>query len=60
MANQELEAQRKLKSLRHAEKSRHVTRTCRYFGVGRSSFYRCKATYEQRRETFASGLRLCP
>lgn len=60
MTNQELKVQRKLKALRYAEKSRHVTRTCRYFGVGRSSFYRWKAAYEQRGETFASGLRLCP
>ncbi len=28
----------------------HVARTCRYFGVGRSSFYRWKVAYDQRGE----------
>ena len=32
--------QRKLRILRHAEEIGHVARTCRYFGIGRSSFYR--------------------
>lgn len=50
MTNQEREVQRKLKVLRHAEKSLHVARTCRYFGVGRSSFYRWKAAYQQHGE----------
>lgn len=39
MSNQEREVQRELSVLRHAEQSRHVARTCRYFGVGRPSFY---------------------
>lgn len=50
MTNQEREVQRKLRILQHAEKSRHVARTCRYFGVGRSSFYRWKAAYDQHGE----------
>lgn len=36
--------------LRYAEKTGHVAKTCRYFGVGRSSFYRWKAAYDQRGE----------
>jgi transposase len=47
MTSQEREVQRKLKVLRHAEKSHHVAKTYRYFGVGRSSFYRWKAAYER-------------
>ena len=50
MTNQERDVQRKLKVLQHAEKNGHVSRSCRYFGVGRSSFYRWKAAYEQRGE----------
>ena len=42
--------QHKLKVLRHAEKTGHVAKTCRYFGVGRSSFYRWKASFEQNGE----------
>lgn len=36
---------RKLKILRHAEESGQVARTCRYFGIGRASFYRWQAAY---------------
>jgi len=50
MTNQERDVQRKLKVLRHAERTCHMARTCRYFGVSRSSFYRWKAAYEQRGE----------
>jgi transposase len=50
MTNHERDVQRKLRMLRHAEKSGQAARTCRYFGVGRSSFYRWKAAYEQRGE----------
>ncbi len=42
--------QRKLKALRYAQKIGDVAKACRYFGVGRSSFYRWKAAYEQRGE----------
>ncbi len=47
MTKEDRDIQRKLKVLRHAEKTGHVARTCRYFGVGRSSFYRWKAAYDQ-------------
>lgn len=50
MTKEERDIQRKLKVLRHAEKTGHVAKTCRYFGVGRSSFYRWKAAFEQRGE----------
>ena len=46
----ERDIQRKLKVLHHAEKSGHMAKTCRYFGVGRSSFYRWKAAYAQHGE----------
>ena len=36
--------------LHHAEKSGHVAKTNRYFGVGRSSFYRWKAAYNPHRQ----------
>lgn len=38
MTREERDIQRKFKVLRHAEKTGHVAKTCRYFGVGRSSF----------------------
>lgn len=47
MSRGERDNQRKLKVLRHAEKSGHVAGTCRYFGVGKSSFYRWKFACEK-------------
>ena len=50
MTKEDRDIQRKLKVLRHAEKIGDVARTCRYFGVGRSSFYRWRTAYAQRGE----------
>ena len=50
MTKEDRDIQRKLKVLRHAQKIGGVAKTCRYFGVGRSSFYRWRAAYEQRGE----------
>ncbi|QGP54980.1 hypothetical protein PsalMR5_02425 [Piscirickettsia salmonis] len=38
---------RKLKVLNHALESKNVSRTCRYFGVSRESFYTWRRAYEQ-------------
>ena len=53
MTIQERDIQRKLKVLRHAEQAGHVAKTCRYFGIGRASFYRWKSAY---RESGEAGL----
>lgn len=50
MTQTDRDVQRKLKILRHAEETGHVARTCRYFGIGRASFYRWKATLEKQGE----------
>jgi transposase/transposase-like protein len=50
MTPKDRDIQRKLKILKHAEETGHVGRTCRYFGVGRASFYRWKATLEKHGE----------
>jgi transposase InsO family protein len=50
MTPKDREIQRKLKILKHAEETGHVGRTCRYFGVGRASFYRWKAALEKHGE----------
>ncbi|WP_397584023.1 helix-turn-helix domain-containing protein [Sphingorhabdus sp.] len=47
MTKEDRDIQRKLKVLRHAEKIGDVGKTCRYFGIGRSSFYRWKASFER-------------
>ena len=38
--------QRKLRILQHAERIGDVSKTCRYFGVGRASFYRWRKSYQ--------------
>jgi transposase-like protein len=52
MTNQERDVQRKLKVLRHAEQTGNIAKTCRYFGIGRASFYRWKTEYQQRGEAY--------
>ena len=50
MSPQDRDVQRKIKVLRHAEQTGSVARTCRYFGVGRASFYRWRSAYQSRGE----------
>jgi transposase len=50
MTKEDRDIQRKLKVLRHAEKTGDASKACRQFDVGRSSFCRWKAAYEQRGE----------
>jgi len=38
---------RKLKILRHAKTTGNVSKTCRYFGISRESFYTWKRSYEK-------------
>ena len=47
MTQKDREIQRRLRILRHAEETGHVGRTCRYFGIGRATFYRWKAALEK-------------
>ena len=47
MNRKDRDIQRKLRILRHAENTGRVAKTCRYFGVGRASFYRWKALYKK-------------
>jgi transposase len=41
------EIQRKLRILQHAAESGNVSKTCRYFGIGRASFYRWQTAYRK-------------
>jgi transposase InsO family protein len=47
MDKDQREIRRKLRILEHAEKTGSVALTCRYFGVGRSSFYRWRDAYRR-------------
>lgn len=50
MSPQGWDVQFKIKVLRHAEQTGCVAGTCRYFGVGRASFYRWRGAYQSRGE----------
>jgi transposase InsO family protein len=50
MTKDQREIQRKLRILRYAEEIGHVAKTCRYFGIGRTSFYRWRKDYAERGE----------
>ncbi len=50
MTKDQREILRKLRILRHAEETGHVARTRRFFGIGRSSFYRWRQAYAERGE----------
>lgn len=45
MNKDQREIQRKLRILLYADKIGHVAKTCRYFGIGRTSFYRWRQAY---------------
>lgn len=47
MTNEQRDIQRKLKVLRHSVKIGNVYKVCRYFGIGRSSFYRWREAYQK-------------
>ena len=55
MTKDQREIQRKLRILRYAEEIGHVAKTCRHFGIGRTSFYRWRKDYAER----LSQSRLC-
>lgn len=46
MTNDQREIRRKLRILEHAQACGDVSRTCRYFGIGRASFYRWRQGYQ--------------
>ena len=45
MKADEREIRRKRRVLEHADKSGNVAKTCRYFGIPRSSFYRWRNVF---------------
>ena len=61
MTKKELhEINHKLKILRHAESTGNVSRTCRFWGISRDTFYRWKRKYETDGETGLINRKPCP
>lgn len=51
---------RKLKVLNHAKISKNISKTCRYFGISRETFYQWKRSYEQFGEKALINSKPCP
>jgi transposase-like protein len=47
MTQAERDIRRKLRIFKHAEESGNVAKTCRYFGISRSTYYVWKQRYAQ-------------
>ena len=47
MSPDQREINRRQRILEHAESSGNVCLTCRYFGIGRATFYRWKRQYDE-------------
>lgn len=50
MTPEQRDINRKLRVLAYAQESRNVSKTCRYFGISRQTFYEWKRAYEQKGE----------
>jgi transposase InsO family protein len=51
---------RKLKVLKHAEQSKNITATCRYYGICRETFYQWKRRYSAKGEAGLINSKPCP
>ena len=60
MTNDPREIRRKLRILEHAEASGDVSKTCRYFGVGRTSPYRWRHALKTQGEAGLASKRSVP
>lgn len=60
MNDDKREIRRKLRVLQHADDSGDVSRTCRYFGIGRASFYRWRHAYRTKGEAGLTNARSVP
>ena len=54
------EVRRKLKILNHANETRNVSKTCRYRGISRDTFYHWKKDYAAKGETGLINSKPCP
>jgi transposase InsO family protein len=60
MTKTKRDIQRKLRILQHAEGSGDVSKTCRYFGICRASFYRWKSAYARGGEAGLANRKTAP
>lgn len=51
---------RKLRILNHAQESSNVSKTCRYFGISRETFYQWKKAFKRDGERALINSKPCP
>ena len=60
MTQAQRDISKKLRILNHAKAIGNVSKTCRYFGIGRQAFYEWKKAYEQHGEGGLINKKPCP
>lgn len=60
MTQAQRDISRKLRVLKHVQGSRNVSKTCRYFGISRTSFYEWKRAYQRAGESGLVNSKPCP
>ncbi len=60
MTKAQRDISRKLRILKHAQETGNISKTCRYFGICRTSFYDWKKAYEQTGEAGLINSKPCP
>ena len=60
MTSGERDIARKLRALNYADQIGNVSKTCRYFGISRDTFYRWKRDYHQNGEQGLINSKPCP
>ena len=60
MTSGERDISRKLRALNYADQIGNVSKTCRYFGISRDTFYRWKRDYRQNGEQGFINSKPCP
>ncbi len=60
MTQAQRDIRKKLRVLNHAKETGNVSKTCRYFGISRETFYQWKRKYEQHGEEALVNSKPCP
>jgi len=59
MTNDQREIHRKKRVLEYADKIGNINKTCRYFGIARSSFYKWRSRYREPGDEGLKGRKCC-
>jgi transposase-like protein len=60
MTKAQRDISRKLRVLNYAEQIKNISKTCRYFGISRQTYYEWKKAYSEKGETGLINSKPCP